>query len=149
MTEASKKNLVERDPAGNRAEVKCRFHGRTDKEVARMRRLAIGRQRARKGALSATNGRPGISRSGYLANPSCLMGIPRLERTHAGGKISFGSSALSALAATLVEIDLASESDWIAAGKLPAALVDSCAPPVLERSRASRALPSISSFRSP
>ena len=52
------------------------------------------------------------------------MGIPRLERTHAGSKISFGSSALSALAGTLVEIDLASESDWVAAGKLPAALVD-------------------------
>ena len=90
-----------------------------------MRRLASSRQRARTGALSATNRRPGISRSGYLANPSCLMGIPRLERTHSGCKVSFGSSALSALAGTLVEIDLASESDWIAAGKLPSTLVDS------------------------
>jgi hypothetical protein len=40
-------------------------------------------------------------------------------------KITFGCSALTALAQTLVEIDLATESDWIAAGKLPAALVDS------------------------
>ena len=52
------------------------------------------------------------------------MGISRLERTHSGGKVSFGSSALSALAGTLVEIDLASESDWTAAGKLPSTLVD-------------------------
>jgi hypothetical protein len=52
------------------------------------------------------------------------MGIPRLERTHSGTEISFGSSALSALAGTLVGLDLASESDWIAAGKLPSALVD-------------------------
>ena len=89
-----------------------------------MRRLASSKQRARTGALSATDGRPGISRTGYLANPACLMGIPRLERTHSGGKVSFGSSALSALAGTLVEIDLASESDWIAAGKLPSTLVD-------------------------
>ena len=89
-----------------------------------MRGLASSRQRVRKGALPATIRRPSGSRSGYLANPSCLMGIPRLERTQAGGKISFGSSALSALAGILVEIDLASESDWIAAGKLPSALVD-------------------------
>jgi hypothetical protein len=53
-----------------------------------------------------------------------MMGIPRLDRTHFGGKISFGSSALRALAETLVEIDLASKSDWISAGKIPSALVD-------------------------
>ncbi len=52
------------------------------------------------------------------------MGIPWLDRTHCGGKISFGSSSLAILAGTLVEIDLASESDWIAAGKLPCALVE-------------------------
>ena len=38
------------------------------------------------------------------------MGIPRLDRAHGGGKISFGSSALAALAGALVEIDLARAS---------------------------------------
>jgi hypothetical protein len=60
----------------------------------------------------------------YLANPASLIGIPRLEPVHAGNKISFGSCALTALALTLVEIDQANESDWIAAGKLPSTLVE-------------------------
>jgi hypothetical protein len=59
-----------------------------------------------------------------LANPSSLMGLPRLESAHLGDKISFGASSLIALAQTLVEIDLANESDWTATGKLPAALVE-------------------------
>ena len=42
----------------------------------------------------------------------------------AGNKISFGSSALTALAQTLVEIDHATESDWIAAEKTPSTLVE-------------------------
>ena len=100
-----------------------------------MRRLASSRQRARAGALSAANRRSSIPRAGYLANPPCLMGIPRLERTHAGRKISFGSSTLSALAGTLVETDLASESDWISRRKASFHAGRLCAPPVLERPR--------------
>ena len=65
------------------------------------------------------------SRTGYLANPASLIGIPRLEAAQAGSRITFGCSDLTALAQTLVEIGLATESDWIAAGKVPAALVDS------------------------
>jgi hypothetical protein len=53
------------------------------------------------------------------------MGIPKLDVAHAGSRITFGCSDLTALAQTLVEIGLAKESDWIAAGKTPAALVDS------------------------
>src|SRR5271157_5163351 len=53
-----------------------------------------------------------------------LIGIPRLEITHIGNKISFGSSGLTALAQTLVETDPASEADWIAAEKTPSTLVE-------------------------
>jgi len=52
------------------------------------------------------------------------MGIPKLEAAHAGSRITFGCSDLTALAQSLVEIGLAKESDWIGAGKTPAALVD-------------------------
>jgi hypothetical protein len=44
---------------------------------------------------------------------------------HAGDRITFGCSDLNSLAQALAEIDLATESDWIAAGRIPAALVDS------------------------
>ena len=66
-----------------------------------------------------------LSPVGYLANPASLIGIPRLEAAHAGSRITFGCSDLTALARRLVEIGLATESDWIAAGRAPAALVDS------------------------
>ena len=82
-----------------------------------MPRLARSKQRSRTGSLTARKRRSRLSRTGYLANPASLIGIPRLEPAHAGNKISFGSSALTALAQTLVEIDLATESDWIAARK--------------------------------
>jgi hypothetical protein len=48
-----------------------------------------------------------------------------VEAAHAGSRITFGCSDLAALAQTLVEIDFATASDWIAAGRTPAALVDS------------------------
>ena len=48
-----------------------------------------------------------------------------MEAAHAGSRITSGCSDLTALAQTLVEIGLATESDWIGAGKTPAALVDS------------------------
>lgn len=89
-----------------------------------MQRLARGRQSSRTGSLTSRKRRSCLPRAGYLANPSSLIGIPRLEPAHIGNKISFGSSALTALAQTLVEIDLANESDWVAAGKAPSALVD-------------------------
>ena len=44
---------------------------------------------------------------------------------HAGSRITFGCSDLTVLAQSLVEIGLATGSDWIGAGKTPAALVDS------------------------
>src|SRR5271166_5876309 len=68
---------------------------------------------------------PSILAPGYLANPASLISIPRLEAAHAGSRITFGCSDLAALAQTLVEIGLAMESDWIGAGRTPAALVDS------------------------
>ena len=89
-----------------------------------MPRLARSKQCSRTGSLTARKRRSRLPRTGYLANPASLIGIPRLEAAHAGNRITFGSSALTALAQTLVEIDLATESDWIAAGKTPAALVD-------------------------
>ena len=89
-----------------------------------MPRLARSKQRSRAGALIARKRRPLLSRTGYLANPPSLTGIPRLEPVHAGNKISFGSSALTELAQTLVKINQASEPDWIAAGRNPSTLVD-------------------------
>ena len=89
-----------------------------------MPRLARSKQRSRTGSLTARKWRSCVPRTGYLANPASLIGIPRLEQVHAGNKISFGSSALTTLAQALVEIDQADESDWIAAGKNPFTLVE-------------------------
>ena len=90
-----------------------------------MQRLARSKQCSRTGSLTARKGRSELPRTGYLANPASLIGIPKLEAGHAGSRITFGCSDLTALAQALVEISLASESDWIRAGKNPAALVDS------------------------
>jgi len=90
-----------------------------------MPRLARSKQHSRKGSLTASQRRSRLSRNGYLANPASLIGIPKLEVGHAGNRITFGCSELNSLAQALVEIDLATESDWIAAGRIPAALVDS------------------------
>src|SRR5271165_6842460 len=89
-----------------------------------MQRLSRSKQCSRTGSLSARKRRSRIPRARYLANPASLIGIPRLEPVHAGNKISFGSSALTVLAQTLVKIDQASESDWIAAEKTPSTLVE-------------------------
>jgi hypothetical protein len=70
------------------------------------------------------SGDPVFTGPRYLANPASLIGIPRLEPVHAGNKISFGSSALTELAQTLVEIDVANEADWTAAEKTPSTLVE-------------------------
>src|SRR5208283_128237 len=90
-----------------------------------MPRLARSKQCSRTVSLSARERRSRVSRTRYLANPASLMGIPRLEAVHAGSRITFGCSDLTTFAQTLVETGLATESDWIAAGKVPAALVDS------------------------
>ena len=89
-----------------------------------MPRLARSKQCSRTGSLTASKRRSRLSRTGYLANPAGLIGIPRLEQGHAGNKISLGSSALTALAQTLVEIDLANEADWIAGEQTPSTLVE-------------------------
>src|ERR1017187_5841980 len=89
-----------------------------------MPRLARSKQCPRAGSLTARKRRSRLPRTGYLANPAILISIPRLEAAHAGSRITFGCSDLTALAQTLVEIDFAMESDWIAAGKVPAAFVD-------------------------
>jgi hypothetical protein len=89
-----------------------------------MPRLATSKQRSRTGSLPARKRRSRISRTGYLANPASLIGIPRLEPFHAGNKISFGSAALTELAQTLVNTDQATEADWIAAGENPSTLVE-------------------------
>jgi len=89
-----------------------------------MPRLSRSRQCSRSGSLATRKRRSRLPRTGYLANPASLIGIPRLEAVHAGNKISFGSSDLTALAQTLVEIDLATEADWTAAGKTPSTLVE-------------------------
>src|ERR1022692_3650070 len=90
-----------------------------------MPRLARSKQHSSTGSLPARERRSRLSPVRYLANPASLIGIPRLEAAHAGSRITFGCSDLTALAQTLVEIGLATESDWIRAGKTPAALVDS------------------------
>ena len=90
-----------------------------------MPRLARSKQCPRTGSLTTRKGRSRLPRIRYLANPASLIGIPRLEVGHAGNRITFGCSELNSLAQALVEIDLATESDWIAAGRIPAALVDS------------------------
>ena len=90
-----------------------------------MPRLARSKQCSRSGSLTARKRRSRFPRTRYLANPASLISIPRLEAAHAGSRITFGCSDLTALAQTLVEIGLATESDWIGAGKTPAALVDS------------------------
>lgn len=89
-----------------------------------MPRLTAGKQRSRSGSLSARKRRPRLSPVGYLANPSSLTGIPQLDSHHSGTRITFGDAKLTSLARTLVEIDIANESDWIAAGKVPSALVE-------------------------
>ena len=89
-----------------------------------MPRLARRSQSIGAGSLAPSKRRSRLSPVGYLANPASLTGIPKLEVAHAGNRITFGCSDLTALAQTLVEIDLATEADWIAAGRVPAALVE-------------------------
>jgi hypothetical protein len=88
-----------------------------------MPRLARSKQCSRTGSFAARKRGSRLPRTGYLANPASLIGIPRLEPVHVGNKISFGSSALTVLAQTLVEIGHATEFDWNAAEKAPSNLI--------------------------
>src|SRR5664279_795613 len=76
---------------------------RTDAEVARMQRLARSKQCSRAGSRTARKRRSRLSPVRHLANPACLIGIPKLEAAHAGSRITFGCSDLTALAQSLVE----------------------------------------------
>jgi hypothetical protein len=87
--------------------------------------LAKRRQHPGTGVVATRQRRSRVSPVRHLANPASLISIPRLETVNAGTRITFGCSDLTALAQTLVELDLATKNDWIAAGKVPAALVDS------------------------
>jgi|HubBroStandDraft_6_1064221.scaffolds.fasta_scaffold386344_1 hypothetical protein len=89
-----------------------------------MPRLARSKQCSRTGSLTARKRRPRLPRTRYLANPASLIGIPQIQPVHAGNKISFDSSSLTALAQTLVKTDFVTEADWIAAGKSPSTLVE-------------------------
>ena len=60
----------------------------TDVEVARMPRLARSKQCSRTGSRTARKRRSRLPRSGNLANPASLIGIPRLEAAHAGNRIT-------------------------------------------------------------
>lgn len=89
-----------------------------------MRRRTSCKPDARAGAVDPATRRSSVARSGYLAPAAGLIGIPKLQPCHGGEKIGFGSSALTMLAGSLVEIGLAHEADWDAARKLPSTLVD-------------------------
>ena len=98
--------------------------GRTNKEVARMPRLAAGKQRSRPGSLPARKRRPRLSPVGYLANPASLTGIPKLNSHHSGTRITFGDAKLTSLAQTpgrdrpseRIRLDRGSESPFCAGG---------------------------------
>jgi hypothetical protein len=90
-----------------------------------MPRLARSKHRPRTGFVAPRKRKSRLPRTRYMANPASLIGIPRLEAAHAGSRITVGCSDLTALAQSLVKIGFAAESDWTAAGKTPAALVDS------------------------
>ena len=63
-----------------------------------MQRLARSKRCSRTGSLAARKRRSRLPRTRYLANPASLIGIPRLEAAHAGSRITFGCSDLTALA---------------------------------------------------
>lgn len=80
-----------------------------------MPRFTTGKHHACPRPRTAKNRTASIPQFGSLADPSSLITIPRLESTHAACKITNGASSLKTLARTLVEIDLATEQDWLEA----------------------------------
>jgi len=85
---------------------------------------AISKPGARTGTIGSGPRRSGVARTGCLAPAAGLIGLPKLEAHHRGEKISFGSSALIALAESLVKLGLADAEAWIAADKVPSTLVN-------------------------
>jgi hypothetical protein len=82
------------------------------------------KQHPRTGSLAPGEGRARVSADGGLANPAALMTIPMLQKEQTGNRMVFGCSDLAALACSLVELDTASDADWIAANRVPSAMVD-------------------------
>src|SRR5581483_7904143 len=78
----------------------------------------------RAGTFGAGTRRPALARPGYLARASGLISIPKLQPNHAGEKIGFGASSLTALAQSLVELGFATRADWTDAAHVPSKLVD-------------------------
>ena len=68
-----------------------------------MPRLSRSKHYPRTGSLTARKRRSRVPRTGYLANPAGLIGIPKLQVGHAGDRIAFGCSDLNSLAQALVE----------------------------------------------
>ncbi len=89
-----------------------------------MYKRARCKQRFRTGSLAAGKGRSRVSAGGGLANAAALMAIPMLQKEQTGNRLAFGCSDLAALALSLVELDIASDADWIAAERVPSAMVD-------------------------
>jgi len=79
---------------------------------------------SRTGAVASKHRRSHVPPVRHLANPASLISIPLLAAAHTGSRITFGCSDLTTLAHTLVELDLATESDWIAVERGPAGLVE-------------------------
>lgn len=78
----------------------------------------------RASAFGAGTRRSALARHRYLAPASGLIGIPKLQTDQAGEKIGFGSSSLTALAQSLVELGLATPVGWTDAARIPSNLVD-------------------------
>jgi hypothetical protein len=87
-----------------------------------------GRTRRRPGpgasAFGASTRRPTLAGAWYLAAATGLISIPKLQPNHAGEKIGFGSSSLTALARSLVELGFATSADWTDAARVPSTMVD-------------------------
>lgn len=60
----------------------------------------------RAGTFGAGTRRPALARPGYLARASGLISIPKLQPNHAGEKIGFGASSLTALAQSWLSLGL-------------------------------------------
>ena len=75
-------------------------------------------------AFGASTRRPTLAGAWYLAAATGLISIAKLQPTHGGGKIGFGSSTLTALAQSLVELGFATRADWTDAARVPSTMVD-------------------------
>jgi hypothetical protein len=65
-----------------------------------------------------------LARAWYLAAATGLISIAKLQPSHGAGKIGFGSSSLTALAQSLVELGFATRADWTDAARVPSTMVD-------------------------